>query len=496
VVLHGAVAASIFALFARLTSERGLALLAALLFLGCEDHSMSVGWIATITDLLCVLFIELALLAHLGFRETGRSGWRWASLLAFVAAMVSEESAALAGLGIVLLELWLPVSSPVPSGAALPLAPAAWLRAARERWREWGPAAALMMAYLVFYRAAGFGVSCRMYLNPMAEPAAYLQNAALRLPVMVLATLTPVPPSLAMFFPATTPGLVMAGLLLLLAAAVALRPLLREPVVAWSIGPFFVALLPQLATLPSERLLYLPMAFGCFVLARVVVTLPWLGRRLLDAPLPPASWVTRALALGVVLPSAVVGLRLSALYPPMFRDSLSQPAVEVRTAVTPVRAAAPERVVFVNTSGAFVTVYAADVRTFELGRRLPVTVLSSANVPFELERIDARTLVLRTNEPGWVSHPFANLVRTHAELERGSRWTRAGVTATVEEVTADGRDALAVRFAFDTPLDAGRTLLLEWTGERFAPLDFRALRDGERRPLTTPKSLAAMMLGE
>ena len=62
-------------------------------------------------------------------------------------------------------------------------------------------------------------------------------------------------------------------------------------------------------------------------------------------------------------------------------------------------------------------------------------------------------------------------------------------------MTPDRLDALAVRFAFDVPLDQQPVLLLEWTGHRFARLDYGALRDGERRRLTPPPSLAAMMLG-
>jgi hypothetical protein len=53
-----------------------------------------------------------------------------------------------------------------------------------------------------------------------------------------------------------------------------------------------------------------------------------------------------------------------------------------------------------------------------------------------------------------------------------------------------------LRFTFDEPLDGARTLLLEWDGARFVPLDFAGLRDGERRALARPRSLAAQMMGE
>jgi hypothetical protein len=238
------------------------------------------------------------------------------------------------------------------------------------------------------------------------------------------------------------------------------------------------------------------MVFGSYVLARLFAALPRLGRRLVTEPPSRVPTFTRLVAILVAVSAGLCGLLLSALYPPMYRQSLDAPADEVRTAVPVVRAAAPRRVVFVNTSGAFVTFYAADVLTYALGQHVPVTVLSSANVPFELERVDARTLVLRTEQKGWISHVFANLVRTKPAVEVGSRSARAGVTAFVEAVTPDRLDALAVRFVFDVPLDQQQALLLEWTGHRFARLDYAALRDGERRRLTPPKTLAAMMLGQ
>jgi len=494
IVLHGAVAASSYALLTRLGGEPRLALLAALCFLACEDQSMGVGWIATVTDLLCALFVNLALLAHVRHRAGGGGVSLGVSLGCLLAALASKESAALAPIAVFLLEVLFPAT--LPATAPVTLRPRALFRDALARARWWGPSAAVMVAYLAWYRAAGFGVSGLMYLNPMTQPVAYVKNVLLGLPVMVLAAVTPVPPSLVMFLPETGFGLAGAGLVVLLVLALSLRPVAREPLVAWCTALFFVALLPQLATLPSERLLYLPMVFGGLVLARLLATLPWLGRLVLSTPAPRAPWLTRLTAASVGVSAPLCGLILSAAYPPLLRRSLDAPAEEVRTAVPAVRAAAPERVVITNTSGSFLTFYVADVLSFEVGRRIPVTLLSSANVPFELERVDARTLILRTDERGWISHVFANLVRTEATVVPGSRWPRPGVTAVVEAVTADGLDALAVRFTFDEPLDGARTLLLEWDGARFVPLDFAGLRDGERRALARPRSLAAQMMGE
>ena len=63
-VVHGLVGGTLFLLVRRITDRPLVALLASLFFLSCEDHSLGVGWIAMGTDLVCVLFVNLSLLAH------------------------------------------------------------------------------------------------------------------------------------------------------------------------------------------------------------------------------------------------------------------------------------------------------------------------------------------------------------------------------------------------------------------------------------------------
>ena len=51
------------------------------------------------------------------------------------------------------------------------------------------------------------------------------------------------------------------------------------------------------------------------------------------------------------------------------------------------------------------------------------------------------------------------------------------VRPTVLETTADGLDALRVRFDFAESLESDTHLLLTWNGEAFVPLDYAELRD-------------------
>jgi hypothetical protein len=351
-----------------------------------------------------------------------------------------------------------------------------------------------MGTYLVLYRLGGFGVSTLMYLNPMSAPAAYLENLALGFPIMVLAAVTPIMASFAMFVPALAPWLAGMGAVVALLLAWGLRPIVREPAVAFGVAMFVIALLPQLATLPSERLLYFPLVFGSYPVARLVLEAGPLARRLWPARAVELPLITRlcawSLAFGMVLP----GLILSAVYPTMFAKSLDQPKTELASAAAVLGGQAPARVVVLNTSGMFLTIYVADVLQQLAERRLRVHVLSSAHAAFSLERLTDHAFVLRADRKGWLSNMFALLVRTEPELLVGAVHPQHGFTATVLEITPDAEDVLAVRFDFHEPIDADSTLLLSWTGSRFVSLDYAAIEDGEIRPLADTSNIMQTMM--
>ena len=157
-LLHGLVAFTVFRLFAHLSGRTGVASLAGLIFVTCEDHSMGVGWIATMTDLLCVAFINLALIAHVRWRQAGRSIWFAVSTVAMMLGLASKESASVAPLAVVLLE-WFHTGS---------------FKGFARRLRFWAPSLILLAAYLSLYRALGLGAMRNlMYVDPRADPVAF-----------------------------------------------------------------------------------------------------------------------------------------------------------------------------------------------------------------------------------------------------------------------------------------------------------------------------------
>jgi len=117
-LIHVATVAVIFAAVVALFRDRGLALLAALLF-GVQPVQVStVAWIGGRTDSLCALFVSLFALGLVRWHRTEGVRWPWIVLAAtafFSAAMTKEQAVAL-----------------------LPLAPLSALCFAprRERWRN------------------------------------------------------------------------------------------------------------------------------------------------------------------------------------------------------------------------------------------------------------------------------------------------------------------------------------------------------------------------
>jgi hypothetical protein len=495
-VLHGVVGFTVFRLFSRITGGRAVPLLAALFYLGCEDHSMGVGWIATITDMLCVGFINLALLLHLDYRESGRRRDLLASLGCMALAFGSKETAALAPAAVVTMELLLPEQLPLLDRQTLELGARPALRRWLGRARYWVPAAAITLAYLVLYRLGGFGVTALMYLNPMTQPLAYLHNLALGLPVMALAAVTLVPPSLGMFMPHTLVALAVAGVVLAVLLAWGLRPMWREPTVLLCAAMFVIALLPQLATTASERLLYFPMVFGSYLLARLTAEAGPLARRIWPDRKHRAPLVTRAWAWSLAAGTLLPGLVMSAIMPWEYARQLDLPKQELQTAVGVVQARHPDSVIVLNTSGMFMTFYAGETLQYLLGRRLPVHVLSSANARMSIQRVSARSFVLEADRQGWLGNMFALVVRSNPELELGREYPGTRFTATLLGLTPDRRDALRVRFDFNSSLEDSPSLLLSWDGDCFVSLDFASLRNGERRILADTSDVLAMLLGD
>src|SRR6202035_5124287 len=98
----------------------------------------------------------------------------------------------------------------------------------------------------------------------------------------------------------------------------------------------------------------------------------------------------------------------------------------------------------------------------------------------ELERRDADSLVVTLRE-GFVDDPFSQVARgASVPFHAGDVSRVAGMTAEVEQVTADDRPR-RLRFRFDRPLDDPSLVWIIWDGQGFVP--FAVPPVGEKRPV-------------
>jgi len=490
-LVHGGVGVVLFLLVRRVTGNHLLAALSGLLFVTCEDHSLGIGWIATVTDLMCVLGILGALWAHVVWLQE-RKAWALAvSLVALALAFVCKESAATAPLALALLTFLVPQGREEGE-------PSVWrdfgtrVRGFLRDPLSWAPAMVLLVVYLGAYKGLGLGqMNNLMYNDPFGQPLAYMGWGLLYLPVLWLATLTPIPPSMVMFMPASLLPLAILGGLAFGCAVVVWWPFRHRPIAVWAFATWTLALLPQVGTDPSERAMYFPFVAASILLA------------LLLAGVLPAAWqktseaLPRVSRLGgwyVALGIAVPGLLLSATMPFEYRTSLELPEKQALTALPHIRAHRPDHVVALNTSGMFATFYVGGALGMREGNPVDIRLLSSCNGVLSVERVDEDSFVVRTDRTGWLSNLFSRAVRTVPHLQVGRTYERDLFTAVLLETTPDGSDVLAVQFDMAIPLDDPRVLFLYWNGEAFEPIDLLGLPVGERIPLWDSSNVWASMM--
>lgn len=493
ILVHGLVAGTLFLLVRRLTGKPWLALLAGVFFLSCEDHSTGVGFISMVTDLLCVLFINLALLAHAAWLEKRRAWLLAASLAALVPALLSKESAVVAPLGIALMTLLLPAGREAEldwGRAAL----RSRVRSFLKDWPSWVPALLMIVGYLALYRGLGFGgLSSGMYVDPFANPVRYLGHLVIHLPTMWLATLTPVPPSLPWFMSGLSVPFAVAGFVLFIVWLAALRPLRRSGLVLWAMALYILALLPQMATDASERALYFPAVAASIVLAILLVQIGFVARRL--APdRAPAPRLTRVAGWWVLVCVLVPGALLSAGYPFVYLRSLNRPSADALAALPYIEERDPAHVLILNTPGCFHTFYLQPAIEYGLGYPVDVHVLSSMNGVLSVERLDERDFVLHADRPGWLTNPFAAVLRSPGPPRQGKVFEEDLFTATLLTMSRDRRDVSAVRFHVRMPLSDPSLLVLMWDGEAFRPLDLTSMPAGEKVRLADTSDVWASMM--
>jgi hypothetical protein len=463
-MIHGLVAFTAFLLLRRLSGRDLPAFLAALLFLICEDHVMTVAWIATITDLLCALFLNLALLCHVVGREK-RKPWLFAtSLLFFLVAFASKETAAIYPVIVGVYEFFFADRlAGEENGVRLP----ARIKLTLGSWWAWAIPLIVFGAYMAFYRSLLPPFTTMMYVDPFSQPGRYLATAIPNIPVLFLALLSQFLPSIVLMVPGTLHIAAGLGLVLTLLLVWALLPYRGEPAIWFSLVIFTLALLPGLATDPGERLLYYPSVFGFFPVAWLVLHIPTLKRRFMRES-PAGVRVLGSLSGWYLFVSALIlPAVLLFVYPSMWIPSMAWPEKTVVDSLPFIDSNDHEQVIYLNTNSSFNTFYLPDIYRYHRGEYVDLRVLSSFNGRVEARSEASDAIVLRTRDRGWLSNLFARVIRVDPDFAVGDNYVTDTFTATVLQVTPKQKDVLEVQFDFNLPLDDPSVVLISWDGQRY-----------------------------
>jgi hypothetical protein len=487
VLMHGLVSALVFILAFGLTGKRSIALVAGLLFGIGEDQTVTVAWISTVTDILCAFGTLLSLIFHLAYLRRKQNIFLIGSIVSLIAALASKETAAVAPLALILLTLLNPFGS--RRGRVSSSRLRVGFRLMVERPLTWVPQLMILIVYAVFYAMMGFGAGANLqYISPISTPGAFLGNVTMQLPVLILGTLTIWPPFVSGFDVSILPYLVLPGATAFALWVAGLWPLRRRAVVVWAMLTYLLATLPHMCTSAGERGLYLPMAVGSVLLALPILSLTSIARRLKAPRIIGTRW-TRITGRLILFGALIPGIFITTVRPWLIVESYDWQEAKVRTAAVLLGQRPVEHLVVTNTSDIMLTYYFQDILKHHIEDAPNVWLLSSASGKFDLKRTGESSFVIRTDGPGWINNTMGRYARANPVVRVGQTYQRDIFKATIEEVTADGKDVLAVRFDFSDSEETGPRTFMTWQDGGYKVLDLDTVTVGATIELSPYRSL-------
>jgi hypothetical protein len=469
-------AGAIFAaalLYRRLLLPAWVAGLAAILFAIDDAHGMPAAWIANRNASIGVLFGLAALIAHDRWR---RDGWRPGAIAAPVAL----------ALGLLAGEITL------AAGGYL-LAYALYLDkgAAPRRLATLIPSGLVGAGWWIAYRMLGYGAGgSGVYIDPGADPVAFLHAAAERLPLLFSGQWA-FPSSLSLMFSQQSSRLVwlVAVGTMLVVVALLLPILSRDRVARFFAFGMFLSLIPACATFPDDRLLFFAGFGGMGLLAQFLAAVgqrhDWVpSTPILRFPILASFWVLVAIHM-VIAP-----LALAATTPKLviFRQFMERAAGSLPSDPT----VADHTALVVNAPSAFITVYAPLMQALE-GRATPsrTLTLGSGIYPMTISRPGAKVLTIRPAggylasrgspqpshedsqpafDPLYFHQMLDQLYRDSTPMHGADQITYGGCIVKINQVTEDGRPH-EVSFFFATDLDDPSLRWLQWKDSAYAPFE-------------------------
>ena len=483
--LHGAVwwlamTGVLAALFRRVLPP-WIGLLALLLFVADEAHTVLLSWVAMRNATVASTFALLGLWAQVRHRQDGWRPGPQVALGAHALALAGGEYA-LPFVGYAVLHELLQPRTP-----------------RSERMRALAvPAGLLLAAYFALRLTFGAGTSgSGMYLHPLAAPLEFASAAPVRFALLAADLVTGLP---AAFWTWGVPwpsslieaGLIpvpwvldMTGIRVLHAALAVLCTLIALWIglaclrvaktsglndARWLVLGAPLAIAPVVSSFPEGRLL-VPALVGWSVVPAIL-----LGVRL-GAQRGGAGWRR---ALGTIAAAALV---LYHLVVPISRTP-ADAELSIRIASAARRAIlAPQldpllqpgtRVLLFGAADATTTIYGGLVR--DLHRRPAPSqwhLLSSTFAPQKLERLSARSFVLERMHAGYTAGDAYAEFFTERPLLTGQRFRADGLTVTVERV--DRGRPMRTRYELDVPLEHPSLVFLTQTARGLQPFAWPAI---------------------
>ncbi|HEY5943846.1 MAG TPA: hypothetical protein VIV40_00065 [Kofleriaceae bacterium] len=434
--------------FRRFIPQRWIAVLALALYAFDDARGPVVGWIANRNALVALCLAVPVLLAHDRWRREGWARGRYLAPLAFAIALGAGESSVAILAYIFAHALWLDRGS--------------W----RDRALALVPYVILVVGWRVIYAKLGYGVvGSGIYLDPGADPLAFLHAAAVRLPFLLQGQLALPWSDFASFYPVLGVLVTMLVIALVTLAVIGLacaRLLRRDANARFFATGMLLAAVPVASTFPADRLLTFIGLGGMGLLAQFLAAAVRQRELLGDGRL-------RRVAITIV---AVVMLILHLVLAPPFLVLRARSMVAVGRVLDRADAsipAAPTVIIAATPSDALVGYVPIMRQSRGQSRPAHVYWLATLTTAVTFERLDARTLRV-SPERGFLLHELDQMTRSPRirPFAIGDRIELTGLTIEIESITADGRP-LSVLAHFAQPLDDSSLTWLRWQGHAYVP---------------------------
>jgi len=442
-------------LFRKILGPGWVAALATLVFAVDEAHAMPVAWIANRSSLLVMVFGAGALLAHIRWRRTSNPLVGLAAPALLTLALLSGE------MGLCFAAYFLAFAVFLDQGTL------------RGRLLSLVPTAAVCAAWRVVYVVNGYGVGgSGLYVDAANDPVRFGAAAIERIPVLLLAQLTPIPSylGLALEESEAIAFVVVAAAIVVALLALAWRCLRRDPRAWFFATGMLLSVIPMASTLPHDRLL-MPVGLGGAGLVALLLASVHVRAASGNVPRPArllaVVWfVSHVIIAPLLLPvDTLAGRALGAVFETA-PNSLRGMDLDNRT------------LVFVTGPDFFLTSW-APVFLHDEGRATPsrVRVLGAGTGKVVVRRLDAETLELECST-GFLNMPLDRTVWSPDHAFRvGQVFELSDMSIRVGRVTDDGRPD-TIRCRFDQPLESLDHVWVYWTADGYKRFVLPAVGQG------------------